>query len=129
MSIWSKIPGMGQRIVNIPPDENEEKLFAGDAIPDDMQAEINKLSLKEREDNHELRQKYLDKLFRMIKLWLFFNAFIILAQGITLTFKPYFSISFMLERSTIIAVLTTTTATVLGLFGIAARWLFPRKGE
>lgn len=94
-----------------------------------MQAEINKLSLKEREDNHELRQKYLDKLFRMIKLWLFFNAFIILAQGITLTFKPYFSISFMLERSTIIAVLTTTTATVLGLFGIAARWLFPRKGE
>jgi hypothetical protein len=66
----------------------------------------------------ELRDEYIPKLYIMMLAWLCFVAVCIIAVGIGwLT----------LADAVLIALITTTTATVLGIFIIVAKWLFPSK--
>jgi hypothetical protein len=64
----------------------------------------------------ELRDEYIPKLFWMMVGWLIFVAFCVVCVGLQwLT----------LTDAVVVALITTTTATVLGIFIIVAKWLFP----
>lgn len=91
----------------------------------------DKLSLQEQYDDdiHELRKKYLPKIYFLIISWFAFIAigFSLYTTGIfilELRAKSYIQI---LPGYVIVAFLTTSTANVIGLFVICARWLYPNK--
>lgn len=66
------------------------------------------------------RKRYASWLFRLSAFWLgFIGIFLVLASLKTLA----------VNDSVLIALITTTTANVLGLFYIVARWLFPNKAN
>lgn len=72
----------------------------------------------ERIELHGLRKKYLPYLFFLVVIWLFFVAIMLVLSAFGCTF---------LADSVLIALITTSTATVVSMFAIAARWLFPPK--
>ena len=87
-----------------------------------LQLEITRLSDENDalRDVHELRKEYIPKLFILTVVWLGFVVFLLLmvAQGAR---------TFYLSDSVLIALITSTTVNVIGIFLIAARWLFPKK--
>ena len=94
----------------------------------ESQLEINKKiaeqNYQHNEQNQELRQEYLPKLFWLIKYWLGFIAFfLVLEQGILLL--PW-DLQ-ILDKTVLIALITSTTASIIGIFYIVAKWLFPKN--
>lgn len=95
-----------------------------------LQSEVEDLKqqLLERKELHDLRKWHSRWLFALTVFWVFILWGIVLVQGIgVLPWKPEGAseyLKFSLEDSVIIAFMTSTTATVLGLYGIAAYWLF-----
>lgn len=87
-----------------------------------LQLENTRLSDENEElkDIHELRKEYIPKLFILTVVWLGFVVFLLLmvAQGAK---------TFYLSDNVLIALITSTTVNVIGIFLIAARWLFPKK--
>ena len=68
----------------------------------------------------EQRKIYASRLFDLSGYWLLFiGAFLLMAGWGALK----------VADSVLIALITTTTANVLGLFYIVARWLFPNKNN
>lgn len=66
---------------------------------------------------HDLRKGYLPKLFRLVCAWLIVVVLLVTASSlgwITLSDKV------------LIAFITSTTVSVLGLFHVAGRWLYPK---
>ncbi|MBV7434523.1 hypothetical protein KRX19_05725 [Cardiobacteriaceae bacterium TAE3-ERU3] len=102
-------------------DKNRRELFHTGKTARKLAKELQ--ALKERKDNHKLRKKYIHKLSRLIETWLFFNAILIIFHALDFGWLTWFKLS----DNVLIVLLTTTTATVLGLFAIAARWLFPNS--
>lgn len=66
---------------------------------------------------HYVRVFLLGALFLLVLLWLLSVALLLILQG----FKLW---GFWLSDKVIIAYITSTTVSVLGLFHIAAKWLF-----
>lgn len=96
------------------------------------------------EEEHSLRKSHLNFLSKITVYWLGLISVISWLQGfkgpflLTLNIKPeylekfpiYFSIEkFELTNPAFIALITTTTATILGLYTIAAIWLYKGKQE
>jgi len=86
-----------------------------------------KLQIKrEREDLlqikriNEVQLSMLDALFRLIKLWLFSVILVVAVRAFNLA-------RFELSDKVMITYITSTTVSVLGLFHIAARWLFSKR--
>lgn len=74
--------------------------------------------LEEARDLHGIRKEYIGKLYALIKVWLIVVVvFLILSASQ----KKYFDLS----DSVIIAFITSTTVSVLGLFLLVAKWLYP----
>lgn len=77
---------------------------------------------------HDLRIGHAKLLFRLTVSWVVVIWFVVLLQGFNQWFTPIYQgleyISFKLSDSVMIAFMTTTTTTVLGLYGIAAYWLY-----
>lgn len=69
---------------------------------------------------HNFRQDSYSKLLGTIWAWLGFVAAVVLSAG----FGWW---QFQLSNPVLIALLTTSTAIVLGIFAIAAKWLFPKN--
>jgi len=70
-------------------------------------------------DVHELRKEYIPKLFGLTCLWLVVvTAFLWKVAG---------GRDFYLSDNILIALITSTTINVIGIFLIAARWLFPTQ--
>lgn len=79
--------------------------------------------MRQDADRHRLRKNYSFALFGLVVAWVVIVWAIILLQGIGSTPK-YPNWKFRLSDAVLIAFITSTTASVLGLFGIAAYWLF-----
>lgn len=75
--------------------------------------------LQQAADEHKLRIKTFDKLFILIVCWLAVTMSIIIRSG----GEEHFNLS----DAVLITLLSTTTLNVLGIFAIAAKWLFPKK--
>ncbi|MEZ5032582.1 MAG: hypothetical protein R2787_14420 [Saprospiraceae bacterium] len=69
----------------------------------------------DRQDIAE-RKKYAEYIFILLSIWLLFILMIIFKQP-------------SLSNEVLIALLTTTTLKVIGLFWLVARYLFPRSPE
>lgn len=69
---------------------------------------------------HNFRQDSYSKLLGTIWAWLSFVAVVVSLAG----FGWW---QFQLSNPVLIALLTTSTAIVLGIFAIAAKWLFPKN--
>lgn len=81
---------------------------------------ILKEKLKQSADTHQLRIGYANKIFRLVCGWLAF----VLAGMICSGFHLW---GFQLSDKVLIAFIVSTTASVIGLFAIVAKWLFPNK--
>jgi hypothetical protein len=130
----------------IPPDGID------DGIPDlsedleTYQWRVRFLELEKQE--HELtversmltqRRRYALLLFGVILVWLAFIAVVVFLSGAgshpNVRIHIWFfrihlpTATFKLSDSVLIALISTTTINVLGLFYIVARWLFPSKNN
>jgi hypothetical protein len=76
---------------------------------------------------HDLRVNKFDTLFSLVKTWLIFVIIVLVFSAIAgsqpLIIRSW-SVVFKLSDAVLITFITTTTLTVLGLFVIAAKWLF-----
>jgi hypothetical protein len=63
------------------------------------------------------RKNFADKLFKFLKWFLIFVLFIILFNGFSFT-------GFIISDAVLIAILTTTTANIIGIFVFVVRYLF-----
>lgn len=84
--------------------------------------------------NQEIRIKHLHYLFTLTIIWIVFIWIILILQGFKgypfqQTSHIYDFLEFQLSDTVLIAFMTTTTTTVLGLYGIGAYWLFKGKQE
>jgi len=81
-------------------------------------------------DNILFRRKLTFILLWVIIVWLLFIAFIIVMQGLHGTICPWplnkYIFGFHLESNIVIAILCTTTVTVLGLFYVVTSHIFYR---
>jgi hypothetical protein len=74
--------------------------------------------LTEAEDLHHIRKRYTGRLFWLIVGWLFAVLFFVVCSG----FRVF---GFSLSDAVIISFITSTTVSVLGLFLVPAKWLYP----
>lgn len=88
--------------------------------------ELQNLRLKDESlrltELHDTRKQYIGKLFRLITAWL---AIVILLVALNATLKNFFT----LADSVLIAFITSTTVSVIALFVIVAKWLFPSAND
>lgn len=84
-----------------------------------LELEGTKDELITARDLHATRKEYTSKLFRLIVVWL---SIVVLFVFLSATLKPRFTLS----DSVLIAFITSTTVSVLGLFVLVAKWLFPQ---
>jgi hypothetical protein len=68
-----------------------------------------------------LRKKYATGLFLLMIVWLVFIGKVVASSGT----GKWCGHAFNLSDGVVIALITTTTVNVLGLFYIVAKWLFP----
>ncbi len=86
-------------------------------------------------DLHELRNKYLKKIYNLMVGWLVFVALILLVDAIALKKSDHWwNLSWIVREfdisdSVMISLLSSTTAAVIGVFVIVAKWLFPKNME
>lgn len=76
---------------------------------------------------HGIRKRHAWLLFMLASLWIYVLWLVVLLQGFGQWFisLPWFvQLNFKLSDPVMIAFMTSTTATVLGLYGIAAYWLY-----
>ncbi len=87
---------------------------------DQLKLKVQRLEndLKEAKDLHSLRKEYTDKLFGLILWWLIIVVVFVLLSA---TARPAFNLS----DTVLVAFITSTTVSVLGLFVLVAKWLFP----
>ncbi len=119
----SRVPKNGQAAFPI---DLIEKADAGGEIP---KRDLNRLAEflpvrrevaeQLREDAlHNLREKYIGRSFDLVKLVLLLSLLFVAWVGAGL---------WNVSDAVLVALLTTTTANVIGILLIAFNWLFPKK--
>jgi len=76
--------------------------------------------LEDRRQDRAERLKYADRVFGLIVAWLAWMGLVILWQGFQYNF-------FKLSDPVLITIVGSTTATVIGIFLIVTRYLFPNN--
>lgn len=108
---------------------DESRAFANNEDQDKEQERRQKREL------HGMRISHTWLLLALALVWIFVILVVVLLQGFGRWFTPFpngfHHIQFKLSDTVIVAFITSTTATVLGLYGIAAYWLYgkPKKPE
>lgn len=107
------------------------------AEKDDQEQTIKKLrtqqlqnKISEDSDLHGIRKSYTGKLFILTLSWLTVVTVLVFLTGLR---TPIFNnpqcgqecYGYILSENILIAFITSTTATVIGIFIIVAKWLFP----
>jgi hypothetical protein len=87
---------------------------------EDLERRRDEADVQAREIDNRLRYEYCHKLFNLAVGWLFFVGFFTLIESTEHS---------ILEASdtVVITLLGTTTANVIGLFFVVAKWLFPER--
>lgn len=82
---------------------------------------------------HGMRISHSNSLLLLAIVWIFVIFVVILLQGFGQWFTPipngYKYLDFELSDTLLITFITSTTGTVLGLYGIAAYWLYGKPKE
>lgn len=78
-----------------------------------------------KKEEHDQRIHYAKNIYYLIVVWLAFIGVIVICSGLKALVCEYFELS----DKVIITLLTTTTVTVIGLFGTVLKYLFGRKSD
>ena len=98
--------------ISMPSDvENESKV---------LDNSLKQEQLDSQKQDREERKKYADAIFQMLSVYLIIILIIILSCGYELNY-------FYLSDNVIIALLTTMSANIIGLFAIVANYLFKKN--
>lgn len=114
--------------------ESLNSLIDGNESLDDIRTAYEKMTLEHEKDLHKIRKTHLDRLFYLTCVWSGLIIYILISLGLgrllwfSSTPSYHTDIApFKLDKSIIIAFITSTTATIIGLYTIAAYWLFKKK--
>ncbi len=89
---------------------------------------LKEQELIEARNNNELRKEIAKRLWHLTVGWLFFVAVVVFFGGIDHEcLSGFFYLEY--ETSVLIALITTSTATVLGLFIVLLKYLYPSKSS
>ena len=95
--------------------------------PDDKtDRDRQEIANQELKQNIKEREKYASRIFRLVVRWLSSILLIVIAQGVRWPWMSQY-IGFDLPESVLIALVTTTTASVVGILLIVTRYLFPQR--
>jgi hypothetical protein len=115
------VSGLGvEAIIDSPPaqvDANVVALATAERI--ELEKGLLGSELKDREQDRSERFKYGQRIFRLLVGWLVVLGLVVVAEGI-----HFFG--FHLSDPVIIALVGSTTASVISIFLIVANYLFPR---
>jgi hypothetical protein len=118
-----------QLIADAPPPQalRQEEVVAEAIRRERERLELEQLRelVRELRQNTEQRREYATRLFAVMVGWLAVVGYVVLAQGFGVGF--YRAGRFHLSDSVVIALITTTTAAVIGAFLTVANYLFPKR--
>lgn len=83
-------------------------------------------TIEDLSQNRGERKKYARKLFIVLICWLVLVAYVVLAQGFSYGAPFGFGTKFHLSDTVIVALLTTATGSIIGVFLIVVNYLFPK---
>lgn len=114
-------------IENTVPEERIEDSPYSEEVEPDLSRDLSehkrdffRQKLREDRDTHELRLKYSNRIFCLVCMWL--------ACVVVSVFMSGFNFfGFKLSDTVLITFITSTTVSVLGLFIIVAKWMFPNN--
>ncbi|WP_339546283.1 hypothetical protein [Pseudomonas sp. RA_35y_Pfl2_P32] len=121
----------------LPPLSSAESPLLDPKLVGEMQAFANNddqaQKRKHADEIHGMRLSHSNLLLLLAILWIFVIFVVVLLQGFGQWFTPipkeYSYLPFKLTDTLLITFITSTTGTVLGLYGIAAYWLYGKKAE
>lgn len=121
----------------LPPNGPAQSPLLNPTIVDEIEAFANNKdqAQKQKQDNeiHGLRMVHAWLLFALTVVWVYVIWVVVLFQGFGRWFVPmpwgFYALPFKLSDSVLIAFMTTATTTVLGLYGIAAYWLYGKPKQ
>ena len=100
-----------------------------------LDCEAKRADLRSKHQNIKERKSYAKKLFFLTATWLFAVLAVVVATSVSVANPCWWpewmpTIKFCkLSDAVLLALIGTTTANVLGLFVIVARYLFPESNE
>jgi hypothetical protein len=117
------IPPYGQR-----PTASDPKviLLLAQAEAAYLDNKLKEEALIEAQNSNELRKTIPDKLWSLTICWLIIVVIILIFSGIDHTAFPGFFF-FDFDATVLIALITSTTASVIGLFAILLNYLYPNN--
>lgn len=86
---------------------------------DYFERKMKTLEVKNKAQDIEMRKKYAEQIFTFVSLYMFAVFFILFLAGSPSAFK--------MSDTVLITLLGTTTANVIGVLVIVAKYLFPNK--
>jgi hypothetical protein len=118
-----EIPPYAQRQ---PASDSKVNLLLAQAEAAYLENKLREEALREAQNNNELRKTIPNKLWGLTISWLIIVMFIIILSGIDHQAFP--GVPFLKFESTVlIALITSTTASVIGLFAILLNYLYPNS--
>ncbi len=103
----------------LPPAEPDDKLKT------EQEQSLYKTRVRGLSQDIDERKKYAHRTFCLIATWLALVYGLILLEGFEGTPRSHFA----LDKTVLITVVGTTTASVLGIFIVVMHYLFPAKGQ
>jgi hypothetical protein len=85
-----------------------------------LETQTKRQALKQHKSEHKQRVQYAEKIYKIVRNWLIIVVIIVSCSAIP-------SINFQLSDNVLITLLTTSTATVLGLFITVLKYIFGRS--
>ena len=86
----------------------------------EAEVDLKKAEIDDRKQDREERKKYAIRIFGLLIGYIFFVVLMLFGTG-------YWGCGFSLSDNLLIALVTTTTANIIGIYTIVARYLFPTK--
>lgn len=85
--------------------------------------------LKGLEQDREQRKEFSHKIYALVCIWLGLLIFILCMSAWGIHFYPLPSKEFFLSDNVLIALITGTSANIIGLMAIVILYLFPKSGN
>lgn len=109
-----------------PASDTRANILLFDAEKAYLENKLREQALIEAQNNNDLRKTIPNKLWSLTIWWLIVVVIIIIFSGIDHeAFPGFFFLNF--KPTVLIALITTTTASVIGLFTILLNYLFPNN--
>ncbi|TGG84143.1 MAG: hypothetical protein ERJ69_03630 [Aphanocapsa feldmannii 288cV] len=108
-----------EEVVDFPsPELSSSESFKYLTSPDQYHEQI----IKDMEQKRDLRQKSASRVFYLVCCWLACVVAAVFCQGFDF-------IPFKISDKILVIFITTTTVSILGLYIIVAKWLFPNNDK